>query len=474
MKIRPVILAGGSGVRLWPLSREAAPKQLLPLVAEQSLLQQTLLRVMAGEFLAPIVICNDQYRFLIAEQLREAGVKGAEIVLEPVARNSAAAAAVGALLAERADASSIVLLLPSDHVIRDVAGFRKAVEVAAGGAAADFLMTFGVTPSHPATEYGYIHVGDTLAQAPGCQRVAKFVEKPDKAKASQLLAQGGHVWNSGMFMFRPATFLNELKSFEPKILEAARGAVEHAQRDLDFLRLDSDRFSTSPNISIDYAVMERTARAATCPLTADWSDLGSWTAIWETATRDAQGNAVRGDVVLHDAHNCLVRSDGMLTAVLGIDDAIIVTTDDAVLVAAKDRAQDVRAIVDKLKAQGRKEVRETTVTHRPWGKYQSIEQGARYQVKLITILPGASISLQLHHHRSEHWIVVSGTGTVTRGEETFALYENQSTFIPVGIKHRLANPGHIPLQIIEVQSGGYLGEDDIVRFDDRYGRVPAK
>ena len=471
MNIRPVILAGGSGVRLWPLSREAAPKQLLPLVSEQSLLQQTLLRVRAAEFLSPIVICNEQYRFLIAEQLREAGIEGAQIVLEPVGRNSAAAAAVGALLAERADPSSLVLLLPSDHIMRDVAGFQASVQTAALGAAADYLMTFGVKPSHPATEYGYIREGDRLERAPGCSAVGKFVEKPDKATAEQMLAEGGHVWNSGMFMFRPNVFLSELKAFEPGILEAARSAVEHAQGDLDFLRLDQGHFAASPNISIDYAVMERTARAATCPLTSDWSDLGSWTAIWDVAARDGAGNAVQGDVVLHDAHGCLVRSEGMLTAVLGLDDAIIVTTDDAVLVAAKNRAQDVRAIVDKLKARGRKEVRETTVTHRPWGKYQAIDQGARYQVKLITVLPGASISLQLHHHRSEHWIVVSGTGTVTRGEETFALYENQSTFIPVGVKHRLANPGHIALQIIEVQSGGYLGEDDIVRFDDRYGRV---
>ena len=473
-KIRPVVLAGGSGVRLWPLSREAVPKQLLPLVSERSLLQQTLLRVASDQFLPPIIVCNDQYRFLISEQVREAGIEGAEIVLEPVARNSAAAAAVGALISERSDPTALVLLLPSDHVIRDVAGFRSSVAGAAGGANADHLMTFGVAPMHAATEYGYIRIGDKLEHAEGCMRVAKFVEKPDHAKAEQLLAQGGHVWNSGMFMFRPQVLLAELKAFEPKIMAATQEAVDKAQRDLGFLRLDKGALAQSPNISIDYAVMERTARAAICPLASDWSDLGSWSAIWEALPQDDNDNAISGDVVVQDARGCLVRSDARLTAVVGLEDVIVVTTDDAVLVVAKDRAQDVRKVVDQLKAKDRKEARENTVTHRPWGKYQSIDEGVRHQVKLITVNPGASLSLQLHHHRSEHWIVVSGTGKVTRGDEVFHLYENQSTFIPVGVKHRLENQGRIPLQLIEVQTGGYLGEDDIVRFDDRYGRTPAK
>jgi mannose-1-phosphate guanylyltransferase/mannose-6-phosphate isomerase len=473
MKIRPVIMAGGSGSRLWPLSREAVPKQLLPLVSERSLLQQTLMRVSSSAFLPPIIVCNEQYRFLIAEQVRDAGIAGAQIVLEPVARNSGAAAAVGALLSEAADADSLVLVLPSDHVIRDVAGFRASVDVAASGAAADFLMTFGVAPTSAATEYGYIRLGSKIDRAQGCLTVATFVEKPDRAKAEQLLATGGHVWNSGMFMFRPQVFLSELKIHEPKIFDAARGAVEKARKDLDFLRLDGEAFGQSPNISIDYAVMERTARAATCALSSDWSDLGSWSAIWDALPHDDADNAVQGDVVMQDARGCLVRSDGRLTAVLGLEDVVVVTTDDAVLVASKGRSQDVRKVVDQLKARGRKEVSENTVTHRPWGKYESIDQGERFQVKLITINPGASISLQLHHHRSEHWVVVSGTGRVTRGDEVFQLYENQSTFIPVGVKHRLENPGHIPLEIIEVQSGGYLGEDDIVRFDDKYGRTPA-
>jgi len=466
-------MAGGSGSRLWPLSREAAPKQLLPLVSDRSLLQQTLLRVSAAAFLPPIIVCNDQYRFLIAEQIRDAGITGAQIVLEPVARNSGAAAAVGALLSEASEPGALVLLLPSDHVIRDVTGFQASVGVAVGGAAADYLMTFGVAPTSAATEYGYIRLGTKIDTAQGCTTVATFVEKPDRAKAEQLLATGGHVWNSGMFMFRPQVFLAELKTYEPKILSAARNAVEKARKDLDFMRLDHDAFAQSPNISIDYAVMERTARAATCALSSDWSDLGSWSAIWDALPHDDADNAVQGDVVMQDARGCLVRSDGRLTAVLGLEDVVVVTTDDAVLVAAKGRSQDVRKVVDQLKAKGRKEIRENTVTHRPWGKYESIDHGARFQVKLITVNPGASISLQLHHHRSEHWVIVSGTGKVTRGDEVFQLYENQSTFIPVGVRHRLENPGHIPLELIEVQSGGYLGEDDIVRFDDKYGRTPA-
>ncbi|MEQ1868001.1 MAG: mannose-1-phosphate guanylyltransferase/mannose-6-phosphate isomerase, partial [Micropepsaceae bacterium] len=331
MKIRPVILAGGSGTRLWPLSRDAVPKQLLPLVGTQTLLQQTLARVASGAFLKPTIICNDQYRFLVAAQVREVEAE-ADIVLEPVARNSAAAAAVGALLSERADPSALVLLLPSDHVIRDAVGFRRSVEVAARGAVADQLMTFGVVPTFPAEEYGYIKRGVAIAEAPDCAKVARFVEKPKKAAAEAMLVDGGYVWNSGMFMFRPQTFLAELELLAPEILTAARKAVAAAKRDLGFLRLDAVGFGEAPSISIDYAVMERTARAATCPLHADWSDLGSWSAIWDMAPRDNDGNSVNGDALLSDARGCLVRSDGRLTAVVGIDNAVVVTTDDAVLV----------------------------------------------------------------------------------------------------------------------------------------------
>jgi mannose-1-phosphate guanylyltransferase/mannose-6-phosphate isomerase len=469
-RIHPVVMAGGSGTRLWPLSRQAYPKQLLPLASERSMLQETLRRVATAVFAPPILICNQDHRFIIAEQMREAGIAGGQIVLEPVGRNTAPAAAAGALIALNADPDALVLLMASDHVIRDVEGFRAAVELAAKAAKAGKLVTFGIKPDRPETGYGYIRAGAPLPGSVGCFAVERFVEKPDLKTAESYLAEGGYAWNSGMFLFSAKAYLAELGRLEPAMLAAVKEAVEKGARDLDFLRLEPKAFGASPSQSIDYAVMEKTALAATCPIDVGWSDVGSWTALWDIGERDSAGNVVRGDVVTFDATNSYVRSEGPLTAVIGMDEAVVVATDDCVLVAAKDRVQDVKGVVDRLKQMGRKEHAEHPTVYRPWGSYRGIGEGARFQVKRIVVKPGASLSLQMHHHRAEHWIVVSGTGRVTKGEETFLLYENQSTFIPMGMTHRLENPGHIPLELIEVQSGGYLGEDDIVRFADTYGR----
>lgn len=472
--VYPVILAGGSGSRLWPLSRESLPKQLLRLVGDKTLLQDTVLRAQRACEHAPILICSEQHRFLIAEQLRELGTPPGRIVLEPVARNTAAAAAIAALMVQKADDKGLVLLLPSDHFIGNFHAFATAVNAAARAAAHGYITTFGIQPTGPETGYGYIRMGAPLAEAPDCRSVDRFVEKPDRASAQEMLAVGNHLWNGGMFAYDPAVFLSELARCEPLILEAAKAALDRSVSDLEFLRLDREAYALAPAKSVDYAVMEHTPKAAVCRFDAAWGDLGSWRSIWEVSASDAQGNVTTGDVMLEDVSGSFVRSDDRLTAVVGLDDVIVVSTTDAVLVSSKDRAQDVRAIVERLKAQGRREYRDNRITHRPWGSFEGIGIGERYQVKQITIKPGASISLQMHHHRAEHWIVVRGTARVTRGEETYLLQENESTFIPLGVKHRLENPGLIPLQIIEVQSGTYLGEDDIVRFEDRYGRAPEK
>lgn len=468
--VYPVILAGGSGSRLWPLSREALPKQLLNLVGEKTLLQDTVLRAHRACGREPILVCNEQHRFLIAEQMRELGLGNVTIALEPAARNTAAAAAIAALMVQRQDPDGIVLLLPSDHFIGNDHAFVSSVQSAARAAAHGYITTFGIHPASPETGYGYIKTGSPLPAVPDCLAVDRFVEKPDRATAQQMLAQGGHYWNGGMFAYSPKVFLEELNRFEPRILEAARAALDAARHDLEFLRLDKAAYEMSPSKSVDYAVMEHTTRAAVCRFEAAWGDLGSWRSIWEVSKADTRGNVSHGDVMLEDVNNSFVRSDGRLTAVVGLDEVIVVSTADAVLVAAKDRAQDVRAIVERLKAADRREYRENRMSHRPWGSFEGIGQGERYQVKHIRIKPGASISLQMHHHRAEHWIVVRGTAKVTRADETFLLQENESTFIPLGVRHRLENPGLIDLHIIEVQSGAYLGEDDIVRFEDRYGR----
>ncbi len=469
-RIHPVILSGGAGTRLWPLSRELFPKQLLPLASERSLLQDTARRVAGEPFAAPLVICNEEHRFIIAEQLRAMDIAPATIVLEPVGRNTAPAAAVAAELSVRGDVDGLMLILPSDHVITAEAEFRAAVATAAAAAAIGRLVSFGMAPTGPETGYGYIRRGAPLDGVPGAFGVAKFVEKPDLATAKELVAAGGWSWNSGMFLFPARLFLDELARLEPAIAAAARTAVEKSASDLDFLRLDRAAFAEAPSKSIDYAVMERTDKAAVVPASLGWSDVGAWSALWEIGAKDAAGNVVAGDVVAERTRNSYLRSDKPLLATIGLDNVVVVATGDVVLVAARDQVQGVRQIVERLRSSGRSEVSAHPVVHRPWGTYQTVDAGTRYQVKRITVRPGHKLSLQKHAHRAEHWVVVRGTARVTRDEETLTLVENQSVYIPLGAVHRLENIGQDTLYLIEVQSGGYLGEDDIVRLEDSYGR----
>jgi len=461
-----VILSGGSGTRLWPLSRELFPKQLINLQGgDETLLQATLTRTegLPG-LLPPAIVCNENHRFLVAEQVRALGVSGAKVILEPCARNTAPAIALAALAA---DPEALLLVLPADHVIQDKAAFQTAVATAIAMAEQGKLVTFGVVPSAPETGYGYIRCGKSLGQA---FHIDRFIEKPDRTTAEGFLTSGGYLWNSGMFLFKASRYLEELAKHAPAILESAREAVSAAKSDLDFLRVDAAAFAKCPSDSIDYAVMEKTDSAAVVPLDAGWSDVGSWSSLHDALDRDASGNALRGDVLTVDTEGSFVLAESRLVATVGLKDHVVVETKDAVLVAPKDRVQDVKKLVEKIKQDGRSEHQLHREVHRPWGSYDSIENGARYQVKRLSVKPGASMSLQLHHHRAEHWIVVAGTARITRGDEVFMLEENQSTYIPLGVKHRIENPGKIPLHIIEVQSGSYLGEDDIVRFEDRYGR----
>lgn len=469
IKIIPVILAGGSGSRLWPLSREHFPKQFIKLFGKSTMLQQTLLRLEGVENLAdPIVICNHEHRFMVAEQLQELGFKNTKIILEPLARNTAPALAVSALFAEEQDDSAVLLVLSADHMIKDVARFQQAITIAVDAAVKNHLVTFGIEPTHPETGYGYIN---TVADAAPYKRVSQFVEKPDLKTAESYLQAGCYFWNSGMFVFRARQFLEELAHQSPDVFEASGQAKQLAHQDLDFIRLDADAFGQAPNISIDYALMEKSANVVCVPLDAGWSDVGDWRSYWELSEKDDQGNSLVGDALALHTQNTLIFSQDKLVTTLGVRDLLVINTPDAVMVADKSRAQDVKLLLEQIKNQvGRTEHRQHREVYRPWGGFDAVDAGTRYQVNRIRVKPGASLSLQLHHHRAEHWIIVQGTAKVQRGDEVMLLSENESTFIPVGIQHRLSNPGKIPLEIIEVQSGPYLNDDDVVRFEDSYGR----
>ncbi len=468
--IIPVVLSGGSGSRLWPLSRGSCPKQFLALTGEKTLLQETVSRVAEiSEMRAPLVVCNEDHRFMVAEQLRSLGITPTAVILEPVGRNTAPAVTVAALCALEAEQDPVLLVLPADHVILDVAGFQQAVEEALPHARAGHLITFGVVPRAAETGYGYIKAGSSLESSRICA-VDRFVEKPDQATARTYLESGDYYWNSGMFLFRASRYLEELESLAPEIALACRQAWAAEQPDMDFQRLQREVFASCPSDSIDYAVMEKTRDALVMPLDAGWNDVGSWASLWEVAEQDQEGNVLKGDVLALDSQQTYVYAHDRLVATVGVEDLVVVETADAVLVAHKDRVQAVKSVVERLKREKREQGSTHRKIYRPWGSYDSIDVEPRFQVKRITVNPGARLSLQMHHHRAEHWIVVSGTAQVTRGDETFLLSENQSTYIPLGTSHRLENPGKIPLELIEVQSGSYLGEDDIVRFEDVYGR----
>ncbi|MGE0114260.1 MAG: mannose-1-phosphate guanylyltransferase/mannose-6-phosphate isomerase [Steroidobacteraceae bacterium] len=471
----PVILSGGSGTRLWPLSRELYPKQLLSLVGKGTMLQETLARVKdVADVASPVVVCNESHRFLVAEQLRQSKIAASAILLEPIGRNTAPAVAVAALSALDAAGNAedpVLLVLPADHVIRDVPAFQVAIQVGRKAAEAGQLVTFGVVPAKPETGYGYIRRGEGAGPA---YPVAQFVEKPNLATAQEYLASGRYYWNSGMFMFRARAFLDELRQHAPAMHDACVAAFAGARHDLDFTRLPTAEFTACPSDSIDYAVMEKTHKAVVVPLDAGWSDVGSWSALHEAIPADAAGNVSIGDVLVSDSQGCYLHATHRLVATVGLKDHVVVETKDAVMVVPRDRVQDVKALVSELKKQGRYETSLHREVFRPWGSYDSIDAGDRFQVKRLVVNPGATLSLQLHHHRAEHWVVVSGTARITCGDKVFLLEENQSTYIPIGAKHRIDNPGKIPLHIIEVQSGAYLGEDDIVRFEDAYGREGEK
>lgn len=475
MKIHPVILSGGSGERLWPLSRAHYPKQLMPLVGDRTMLQETALRVAdPALYAAPLIIANAEHRFIVAEQIQQLGVTPRRIMLEPVGRNTAPAAAVAALSLCAEDPAAVMALLPSDHVIQDPPAFAAAMRCAVAAAAQGALVAFGIRPRRPETGYGYIRRGAALADAPGAFAVASFVEKPDLARAEAYVAAGDYDWNSGMFVFSAQAYLSELERLRPDILAACRSSLAGATPDLDFLRLDKAAFAACPAQSIDYAVMEQTARAVVVPSDFGWSDVGAWDALWEISPQDADGNVALGDCLLDDVTDSYLRSeDGRLIAAIGLERMVVISTEDAVLIASRAQSAAVKDLVKRLKASGRNEALHHRCVYRPWGSFTDIDRDSRFRAKRLVIKPGGRISLQKHKHRSEHWVVVQGTATVTRGEEESVLQTNQSTYIPKGVVHRLENPGPGPLHIVEVQVGDRLDEDDIIRIEDTYGRTEA-
>jgi mannose-1-phosphate guanylyltransferase len=469
--ILPVIMAGGNGSRLWPLSRELYPKQFLTVSGKLSMLQQTVARLTGMEHIAPLLICNEEHRFIAAEQIRLGGFSHSGIILEPVGRNTAPAIALAALQALKnaeQDEDPILLVLAADHLIEDISAFQTSVSKALPFAKDGKLVTFGIVPTAPETGYGYIKAGQPQGDA---FSVAQFVEKPDLNTAQVYLDSGDYYWNSGMFLFKASRYLEELNKYSPKILLSCEESMQDSAPDMDFVRVNIEAFKRCPDDSIDYAVMEKTESSMVIPMDAGWSDVGSWSALWEVSEKDENNNVIKGDVISVNSANNYLHSSNKLIAVVGIDNLVVVETKDAILVAHKEQVQDVKTIVNHLKALGRTEHKIHREVYRPWGKYDSLDIGNRDQVKRITVKPGAKLSIQMHHHRAEHWIVVSGTAKVTNGEQTVLLTENESTYIPIGQVHALENPGVLPLELIEVQSGSYLGEDDIVRFEDRYGRI---
>ena len=475
--ITPVLLCGGSGTRLWPLSRKLYPKQFLALTGEHSLFQQTLQRLAFDGMQKPVVVCNLEHRFIVNEQLAQIGLGAQAMLLEPFGRNTAPAVAMAALQLLGEGRDELMLILPADHVIDDELALRKALELARVAAEEGEMVLFGIPANSPETGFGYIKAargedGDDLV--PGAYRVMQFVEKPDAMRAAEFVRSGGYYWNSGMFLFRASRYLDELRAHEPDIYDTCVLALERSKLAGGALTIDAGTFECCPDNSIDYAVMEKTSRACVVPLAAGWNDVGSWSSLWDVHEKNSDGNVLKGDVVTHGSHNSFVHATSKLVTLVGMDDVVVVETKDAVMIARKEAVQDVKKLVNSLDAKGRQETQSHCAVYRPWGSYDSVDNGVRHQVKHITVKPGAQLSLQMHHHRAEHWIVVSGTAQVTCDDKVFLLTENQSTYIPIASVHRLANPGKIPLEIIEVQSGSYLGEDDIERLEDVYGRTPGK